>query len=201
MLNDKKLREEVLQSDIILPSLDSATQKVFEKINRPVKTIFIDDIISGLIKLRSEFENEIWLEIFVIKNLNDTPEELQNLKEALEKINPDLVQLNSLDRPGTEDWVESVPEEKMKNIAEFFRPMKVEIIAKYKRKDIEEKEKEDLSGKIMGTLQRRPCTIEDLSNSLGISSKEILRTVKELVKKNILIPMEKSRGVFYKVKT
>ncbi len=201
LFNQEEVRREILQSDLILPSLDAASQRVFEKINRPLKTILIDDVINGLIKLREEFKNEIWLEIFIIKNLNDTEEELRNLKTALEKIKPNLVQLNSLDRPGTEEWVESVPEERMKEIAEFFKPMNAEIIAKYKRKNIAQKEDQDLSQKIIGTLQRRPCTIDDLSNSLGISSKEILRTVNELVKKNILLPQKKTRGVFYKVRT
>lgn len=201
LFNDKKVRNEILQSDLILPSLDAASQEVFEKINRPVKTIFIDEVIEGLSKLRSEFENKIWLEIFIIKNLNDTKDELQKLKNALEKVKPDLVQLNSLDRPGTEEWVESVPKKRMEEIAEFFHPFTVEIIAKYKKKNFESKQEAELEEKIIGTLQRRPCTIDDLSNSLGISSKEILRTVNELVKKNILIPQEKTRGVFYKVKT
>ena len=35
LLFDKKLRTELLQADVILPSLDAASQEVFEKIDRP----------------------------------------------------------------------------------------------------------------------------------------------------------------------
>ena len=47
LLFNKALRAELLQADVILPSLDAATQAVFEKIDRPVSTLTIETCIQG----------------------------------------------------------------------------------------------------------------------------------------------------------
>ena len=101
MLFDQKLRTELLQTDAILPSLDAASQSAFEKIDRPNSNIKIETYIQGLIDLRKEYKGNIWLEIFLLKGYNDSKDELDLLKNAILKINPDSIQLNTLDRPGT----------------------------------------------------------------------------------------------------
>jgi len=53
--NDENIIDEIKDCDLIIPSLDAASNKVFKKINRPFKAINIDDIINGLIKLRKKF--------------------------------------------------------------------------------------------------------------------------------------------------
>jgi len=44
---------------------------------------------------------KFWLEILLLRGYNDSKEELKLLKEAILKIQPDSIQLNTLDRPGT----------------------------------------------------------------------------------------------------
>ncbi len=55
LLYDKKVREELMDADVVLPSLDAATEKVFLKINRPPKTLTLDKYIQGLITFGKEF--------------------------------------------------------------------------------------------------------------------------------------------------
>lgn len=98
---DRKLRSELLQADVILPSLDAASQNVFEKIDRPHSDLHIHTYIDGLVDLRKEYLGKIYLEIFLLKGYNDSKEELDLLKNAIQSICPDSVQLNTLDRPGT----------------------------------------------------------------------------------------------------
>jgi len=62
----KEVRDELGKADLILPSLDAATDKTFLKINRPFKTITLKKTINGLIQLRKEFKGKIWLEIMLI---------------------------------------------------------------------------------------------------------------------------------------
>ncbi|MEO0305714.1 MAG: radical SAM protein, partial [candidate division WOR-3 bacterium] len=51
-LNNKKIREEILNIDIFCPSLDAGTEKTFLKIARPHPEIKFEDIKEGLLKMR-----------------------------------------------------------------------------------------------------------------------------------------------------
>ncbi len=119
LLTNSIVRSALRKIDLIICSLDAASEDVFQQINRPHKDIKCVGTIEGLIKLRSEYSGKIILEIFIVPALNDTPEELALLKKAISKINPDRVQIGTLDRPGTEDWVKEADDKKMQEIANF----------------------------------------------------------------------------------
>lgn len=117
LLTDTRTRSEILDVDLIVPSLDAVTQDVFEKIDRPFgDTIKIDDIIQGLIALRKEFKGRIWLEIMLIKDINDDLAYIKQFKDIVERINPDKIQLNIASRPPSESWVKVPSLEKLKKI-------------------------------------------------------------------------------------
>lgn len=88
LFDDAQLRQEVLPCDIVLPSLDAATQPIFQQINRPLEGLQIADLIESLIRFRSEYSGKIWLEVFLIPDVNDNPAELSALRTAIESINP-----------------------------------------------------------------------------------------------------------------
>jgi wyosine [tRNA(Phe)-imidazoG37] synthetase (radical SAM superfamily) len=120
LLLDESVRQEILGLDLIVPSLDAASQKVFEKIDKPVVGIKIEEVINSLVLLRRAFKNRIWLEIMLVKGLNDSKEELTSLKDAVEKINPDKVQLNSPVRAPKDFKFEALSKKKLEEIKEFF---------------------------------------------------------------------------------
>ncbi|MBN2403561.1 MAG: radical SAM protein [Spirochaetes bacterium] len=196
----KKVRKSILDADIIIPSLDAASEETFKKISRPEKSIRVNKIINGLTALRKEYKNSIILEIFIITGINDNKNELDLLKNACLKISPDLIQLNTLDRPGTEKWIEPASEEKLMEIKTFFRPLKVQIIQNHnyitKRSN---KGHVNIPDAVISSLSRRPSTIEDLSLSLGINLKDVKKIINALLEKGAIIS-EKSvtRGIFYK---
>ena len=113
---DKNLIKEVKNVDLIVPSIDAVSQDKYEKINRPLANISAKSIIKGLISLRQNYRGKIWLEIFIIPGINDTNQEIKLFKKAINKIKPDKIQLNSLDRPGTESWITKISPEKLKKI-------------------------------------------------------------------------------------
>ena len=117
LLSNDKVRRDISDLDLILPSLDAITQDVFEKIDRPNNlSIKIEDIINGLIELRREFKGNIWLEIMLIKGINDDLEYIRKFKEVIQKINPDKVQLNIPSRPAFESWVRIPTLQRVKKI-------------------------------------------------------------------------------------
>ena len=117
LLSDARTRSDILDADLIVPSLDAFTQEVFEEIDRPFNdSIKIEDIIGGLIALRREFTGKIWLEIMLIKDINDDVAYMKEFKDIIEKINPDKIQLNVPSRPPAESWVKIPSLDKLKKI-------------------------------------------------------------------------------------
>ncbi|MDZ7859345.1 MAG: radical SAM protein [Candidatus Krumholzibacteriota bacterium] len=196
----KNVREELLPADLVLPSLDAASEEVFRRINRPLKSLSIHDCIEGLIDFRKEYRGEIWLEVLIIPGYNDSEDELKLLRKAFEKIKPDRVQLNTLDRPGAVTGLKPAPREQLELISDFWKLDNVEIIAK----PIERKEKKsyrpDTESAILETIRRRPCTLKDLSEILGLHINEVNKYLDVLEGEGRIETVEQQRGAFYKLK-
>lgn len=127
LLSQPKVRRELLHLDLIVPSLDAVSQDIFTKINLPSKSIQTTAIIEGLIALRQEFRGQIWLEILFCKGINDTPSELKLLKNAIFRINPDRIQLNTVYRPPSVPGILPLSRERIVKIADLFGE-KAEIV-------------------------------------------------------------------------
>jgi len=200
LLFDKKLRTELLQADVILPSLDAASQDTFEKIDRPNSSLKIETYIQGLIDLRKEYKGEIWLEIFLLKDFNDSKEELDLLKKAILKIKPDGIQLNTLDRPGTVVGLIPLSKNEMQEIIDYWKLPHVEIIASPPERTNIESYSGDIETAILETIARRPCTLDDLHNFLGIHINEINKYLGALETNNKIETVKLKRGFFYELK-
>ncbi|MEA3449022.1 MAG: radical SAM protein [Bacteroidota bacterium] len=199
LLSNKKLRDELLKADVILPSLDAAGQDAFNKINRPAPGILIQNYIQGIIDLRKEYEGEIWLEVLFLKGYNDSEDELIRLKEAILKIKPDRVQLNILDRPGTVKGLIPLAKEELLHIIDFWGFDNVEIIASQLQRTNISSFRSDVESAILETIVRRPCTLDDLNRLLGIHVNEINKYLGTLENEGKIVTQSLERGVFYKL--
>ena len=99
-----EVRDDLLQADIILPSLDAVSEEVFTRINRPHKGILVEKVIEGLVEFRKDYQGQIWLEILFCKGINDGEDELHQMKRAVDRMQPDRIQINTVVRPPTEPW-------------------------------------------------------------------------------------------------
>ena len=106
LLHLKDVRRDLLGADIILPTLDAGTEKAFRHINRPHKKIVFSDMLGGLIDFRAEFAGQIWLEIMLVRGLNDSESAIWNISQVVDELNPDRVYLVTPIRPPAEAWVE-----------------------------------------------------------------------------------------------
>ena len=193
-----KLRKEVLNADVVLPSLDAGTEGVFQKINRPAESLDLEKCIQGLVDFREEFSGKIWLEVLILPGYNDSDEEIAALKKAILRIKPDSVQLNTLDRPGTESNLRAATTIELKSITDAWGLKNVEIIAKAaQRKDIQSY-RNDIESTIEETIARRPCTAEDLSQILGMHINEINKYLDVLENDNKINSVRQERGLFYR---
>lgn len=200
LLYDQNLRKELLGADVILPSLDAASQEVFEKINRPDTALNIETYIQGLVDLRKEYHGKIWLEILLLKGYNDSERELKLLKEAILKIQPDSIQLNTLDRPGTVSDLIPLTKMELQGIIDSWDLQNVEIIASPPERSGIESYRGDVETAILETIARRPCTLDDLHVFLGIHINEINKYLGPLEANGKIKTVNLQRGVFYELK-
>ncbi len=192
LLDDKKVREEIYPVDLVLPSLDAATELAFKKIDRPIHSIKLENIIEGIANLVKEMkqiskEKQIWLEVFIVEGINTDEKNISALKEAILFIKPDRVQLNSLDRPGTEDWVKGAPYSLLEKIKEQLALPEVEVITKFKHREEIKHYRSDIESTILEIVERRPSRIEDLVEVTGISESEIRKYLEILINEKRIV--------------
>jgi wyosine [tRNA(Phe)-imidazoG37] synthetase (radical SAM superfamily) len=106
LLFKPEIRAEVSLADVVIPTLDAADEATFRRINRPWPGLKIAEIIEGMVTLRKIFKGQLWLEVMLVKGVNDTEKALNRIADALRRIRPDQVHLNVPLRPPAESWVE-----------------------------------------------------------------------------------------------
>jgi len=107
LLYRPEVRRELAAADAVLPSLDAAGDLLFGLINRPHRSLTLQRHIEGLTAFRREYDGKLWLEVMLVRGINDSEESLLDLAEALRSIQPDEVQINVPTRPPAEPWVEA----------------------------------------------------------------------------------------------
>jgi len=193
LLFDPEVRMQVLDADVVKVSLDAGSAENFNRINRPHQALEIFKIIDGLVSFRKIYSNQLWIEVFIVKGLNDNDIELKKIKNILELVRPDRIDLNTLDRPGTETWVEPVEESFLTDVARYLRNARIV-------------NKSDASGKISGkdfrefiisTVKRRPCTAEDVSRILNINENDAKKHLDNFYENGEISKISMPRGIFY----
>lgn len=193
----KEVRDEIIAADVVLPSLDAVTLGVFSRINRPHPQLDIDSIIQGLVDFRREFKGEVWLEVFIAKDINDNDEELAKLYRTAKKIQPHRVQLNSLDRPPTVEGIQPADMETLERIQEQWDDLTVEIIKRIRQREEIASFSFNLENNILNTIKRRPLTIDDLETLTRKNRLEIFKYIDVLEKEKKVFPKIVGDKIFY----
>jgi wyosine [tRNA(Phe)-imidazoG37] synthetase (radical SAM superfamily) len=154
----------------------------------------IGAIVQGLTDLARQFRGEMWLEVLLVKGLNDSPEDLNALKQAVEQIRPHRIQLNSVARPPAEPWAKPLSRDRMEEIKKFLGS-RAEVVVDFNRR-LREGFMPVVEVEIMETLKRRPMTEHDISEILGIES-ETAETVLDKMLQASMIKKEIFQGRTY----
>jgi len=178
LLSRPSVRRALLEADLVVPSLDAATETAFKKINRPAPSLRLEKIIQGLEEFRREFKGLIWLEVVLVKNVNDSPADIKALEKAIARINPDRVQLNTVVRPPAEEWAHPLTPDELECIKNRLGE-RAEVIADF-REMPQPRSADEFEEAILSLVARRPATVRDIAATLGRNEAEVLRQLKEL---------------------
>jgi len=198
LLCREDVRHDLLKADVVLPSLDAATAGGFARINQPCAGLDVERIITGMEMFRREYSGKIWLEIFIVKGVNDREEEIAALERALRRIAPDKVQLNTLDRPPAYPDIESADFKTLENIRERWRQLPVEIIKRAHRREEIPAFSSNLENSLLNTIRRRPLTLDDLAAMTAKGEDELRRYLDILEKEKKIEPVIVGERIFYR---
>ena len=176
----EKVRKDLMEADVVLPTLDAVNPLTFESVNRPHPSLKIDEIISGLIHFHNQYRGQVWLEIVFCRGFNDEMREMTKLKEVIEKIQPDKVQLNTPVRPPAEEFAYPLTTTQIEEVRKTFGD-KAEIISEFAA-PLGEEFNSVKDGEILNLIKRRPCTTEDISKALGLRIDEVVKHLDHLIK-------------------
>lgn len=101
-----EVRKELLGADAVLPSLDAGNPNLYKKINRPHPESTFTRLVEGMKQFRKEFTEKLWIEVMLVKGLNDSEGALGEIALLLSEINPDEIHILQPTRPPVETWVE-----------------------------------------------------------------------------------------------
>lgn len=179
LLNDKQLQQELLPADLLIPSLDASNEEEFRKINRPSAEIDFQTFLSGMEEFTHLFGGKVFLELFIVPGVNDSDESVSAFARIIKKLRVDKVQLNSLDRPGTEEDVEIAS---LQNAGRFVRVLSesvpVEVIGSFRQQNVPDQTAES---RLDEFLAQAPADLAAIKSYLGLSFFETDLVIKKML--------------------
>ncbi|MCX6564865.1 MAG: radical SAM protein [Candidatus Aminicenantes bacterium] len=199
LLTRPSVRKDVAAADIVVPSLDAVRERVFKKINRPHPALSAAGIIAGLVAFRKIYRGRIWLEVLLVKGLNDRPADLRALKKAIARIRPDRVQLNTVVRPPADSSARPLGPKDLEKVRGFLGE-KAEIIAKFKKIG-RISGTADIPGRVLDFVRRRPETVERIAEALGATPEAVGGVCRQLKKEGMIRSVVHRGRVFFETAT
>lgn len=159
------VRRELMAADAVLPTLDAGSERLYRRINRPSPQLSFDRLVEGLRAFRRKYRGKLWVEVMLVRGLNDTDEALREIAAVLELVRPGCVHLSVPSRPPSEPWVQ-LPEDSAISravaiigaVARVVQPAAAEYNLSAHQ---------DISGAIVDIVSRHPMSEDELRLTLS----------------------------------
>ncbi|MHA1188657.1 MAG: radical SAM protein [Candidatus Heimdallarchaeota archaeon] len=179
LLYDPETRYDLLEADVVLPTLDAASQELFKKINRSKK----------------ENSGKIWMEVMLVAGLNDSKESIREIKTVLDKLGCDRVYVNVPIRPPAEQWVH-IPEND--RIVEICKELNAHNIAHYESDEgFQINVNEDIEDQILKITTRHPLRETQIIAMFDLPLQEITQILSKMSKDGMIKRVEHNNQVFW----
>lgn len=185
LLYKQEMRSNLLSADLIIPSLDAGNEETFKLIDNPNKEIDFDKMVEGLIEFKKVFKGEYWLEIFLLKDINDNEVELDDIIKIVKRIKPDRIQLITATRRVANEKAKALYDEELKKIKKYFNSkcdIEIDI------PNISENHKGNTriltEDDIVNFLIRQPDTAYIIAKSFNENERKVKELLDLLIKKN-----------------
>lgn len=159
-----EIRKGLVAFDVIIPTFSTNEGSTYQRLHRPHRKLRIELLKEGLKALKRDFKGEIWVEVMLVSGINDNESEWFKMKEFLEELSPERIQIGTVDRPPAHTNAKPVSHEYLKR-AKVVLGEKAELIGGHAPLNCTKDIKLEMA---LNTLRRRPIRVEEISYSLGI---------------------------------
>jgi len=175
LMSDPDVREDLKKADIVLPSLDAHNEDLFRKINRAPRSIKLAAIIDGLRIFSMEYTGQLWLEIMIMKGINDTALDFKEYKKILDTLTYDRVYINSPVRPPAEDYVTEPSKEALMDAEKILGGSSIE---EFSSQSFHSEAKDDYEA-ILSIIARHPMNQFEVKSFMQSRGKENYKDILE----------------------
>jgi wyosine [tRNA(Phe)-imidazoG37] synthetase (radical SAM superfamily) len=179
LLGSAEVREAACRADIVKISLSAWNQSSFEHVNRPHPNLAFDRVVTGIHQFRASFSGQLWLEVFLVKGWNTVADDVARIAAIADRMQPDRIHLNTVDRPPAMAGVLPLSEGEMKALAALFHP-KAEIPRAASHTG--GWASPALKDAIVAMVGRRPCTSAQIADVFSANNVEVVKILSELVR-------------------
>ncbi|AHF79486.1 radical SAM protein [Thermococcus paralvinellae] len=113
------VREDLIKFDFVSLKLDVVSEQLWRKIDRPHKSLKLDEILDGMLKFRKSFKGKLVTETMLIDGIN-YGDEFEEIAEFLKELKPDIAYIAIPTRPPAERWVKPANEETINEAFQIF---------------------------------------------------------------------------------
>ncbi|MEL4305351.1 radical SAM protein [Methanococcoides sp. LMO-2] len=207
LVGREDVRKNLSKADLVVATLVSGNEETFRAIHRPAEGIELQDIIDGLRELQKMNGAKLSIEVMLLDSNNNYPvnssdEEVEKLIEVLKYIDPDEIEVLTTSRPPAEKFIEPVPEARLKEIAQRFDEElgreRVRLVLKGLKRKRSNIKHENLVDEVYDLILRRPCTFEQVVQSLDIDKEELSPIIGGLVGEKKITEIMAENGTYYR---
>ena len=174
-----EVREAACRADIVKVSLSAWDQASFEHVNRPHPSLTFDRVVAGIHQFRASYSGQLWLEVFLVRGWNTVADNVARIAAIADRILPDRIHLNTVDRPPAVQGAAPLPEGELKALTTLFHP-KAEIARAASRTG--GWASPALKDAIVSMVGRRPCTAKQIADVFSANTVEVVKILSELVR-------------------
>lgn len=167
------VQDDLLDADLVVPSLDAGTEEELQLVNRPASSLTLQMLHEGLRAFHRRYHGQLWLEVLLVAGITDSDESVRRIAGLVEEIGPDRVQLNTVVRPPADAHARPIAPERLAELAAMFTP-RAEVIAPAPREPSTTAVAVTRSD-ILALLRRRPCPLDEIVRGLGVSREDAER--------------------------
>lgn len=160
-----EVRADLMPADAVLPTLDAGTEEIYFRVNRPRPELTFDRLVGGLVAFRKAYAGKLWVEVMLVKGLNDSEGALRALAAVLEDVQPDEIHINRPVRPPAEVWVEAPSDETLARASAILGPRAHVVAPRSAVLDLSAYG--DIADAVLSILDRHPMSVAELAEALG----------------------------------
>jgi len=186
LIHRRDVRDDLNVFDVVSLKIDAVTEKIWRVINRPHPQLVLGKILDGILEFQKSYNGRILTETMLVKNVNDSNEELCKIAEFISQTNVDKAYVAIPIRPPAEKWVEPPLEEKVAMayncFVEYLGKNHVELLIGYEGPDF--RLIGDPIQALLATVCVHPMRIDYAFEYLRKHNLDPEKVINELVSKN-----------------